>query len=99
MDADPTLVDAMLGKVEQIELRSLRWGYVDGSLAENEIDSIAADLIATQAASTDPVELVEWMVAHSLLFETNDEGTVRYRSRFSEGVRLLTRLRQLLSAL
>jgi len=95
LDADPTLVDAMLGKVEQIELRSLRWGYVDGSLAENEIDSIAADLIATQAASTDPVELVEWMVAHSLLFETNDDGTVRYRSRFSEGVRLLTRLRQL----
>jgi hypothetical protein len=95
MEPDPSLVDALLAKVEQIELRSLRWGYVDGSLGEDELDSLAADIISNHNASVDPVELNEWMVDHSLLFETTDGGGIRYRSRFSEGVRLLTRLRQL----
>ena len=95
MEADSSVVDALLAEVEQIELRSLRWGYVDGSLAEDELDSIAENLIRAHGDSMSPVELIEWMIAHSLFFESRDDGSIRYRSRFAEGVRLLTRLRQL----
>ena len=90
------LVDALLGAVEYRELPSLRWGYVDGSLSEAEIDSLAKDVATAQECLADPVELVEWMVQHSLLFEFPGGQGYRYRSRFAEGVRLLTRLKQLL---
>ena len=86
----------MLSAVEQRELRSLRWGYVDGSLSETEIDSLSRVLTISEGATSDPIDLVEWMIQHSLLFEFSDGQGYRYRSRFAEGVRLLTRLKQLL---
>lgn len=77
-------------------MRSLRWGYVDGSLSEQDLDVLARDIANADGASTDPIELVEWMVERCLLFESPGDGGYRYRSRFAEGVRLLTRLKQLL---
>ena len=94
MEPPESQVDSLLESVEQREMRSLRWGYVDGSLSQDEIDSLARDI--TGGAATDPVELVEWMVERCLLFESSDDGGYRYRSRFAEGVRLLTRLKQLM---
>jgi len=96
MDPEPHFVDALLAVVERRELRSLRWGYVDGSLSEEDIDSFARDILVKSGADSDPTELVEWMIEHCLLFESHGDGGYRYRSRFAEGIRLLTRLKQLL---
>ncbi|MFC1900365.1 hypothetical protein ACFLYN_02110 [Chloroflexota bacterium] len=90
------IVDALLEAIERLELRSLRWGYVDGSLSEENMDSLARDIVAKNGADSDPTELVEWMIEHCLIFEVHGDGGYRYRSRFAEGIRLLTHLKQLL---
>ena len=96
MEPAPELIDALLDEVEQLELLSLRWGYVDGSLAQDEIDSLAADVIASAGVAVSPDELVEALVKAALLLEFPGPDGYRYRSRFAEGVRLLTRLKQLM---
>ena len=96
MQPTPELIDTLLDRVEQLELHSLRWGYVDGSLSEEEIDSLAAEAVAAVGSSLSPSDLVETMVSGSLLFEFSGANGFRYRSRFAEGVRLLTRLKQLM---
>ena len=96
MKPAPELIDALLDEVEQIELLSLRWGYVDGSLAQSEVDSLAADVIASAGVAVPPGELVEALVKAALLLEFAGPDGYRYRSRFAEGVRLLTRLKQLM---
>ena len=96
MEQGQHLVDELLGAIEQQELRSLRWGYVDGSLSEEDVDSLAKNVTTSAEITAGPIELVEWMVEHSLLFEFPSDQGHRFRSRFAEGVRLLTRLKQLL---
>ena len=96
MEQRQRLVDELLGAIEQQELRSLRWGYVDGSLSQEDVDSLAKNVTTSAETTADPIELVEWMVEHSILFEFSSDQGHRFRSRFSEGVRLLTRLKQLL---
>ena len=95
MEPPRSLVDALLAAVEQLEMPSLRWGYVDGSISEQDLDVLARDMATANGAAIDPVELVEWMVQRRLLFEFSGDGGYQYRSRFAEGVRLLTRLKQL----
>lgn len=95
MEPRQLIVDALLTAIEQRELRSLRWGYVDGSLGENEVDALAEQVASSIGSAADPIELVEWMIEHSLLFEFPGAAEHRFRSRFAEGVRLLTRLKQL----
>ena len=96
MEQGQRLVDELLGAIEQQELRSLRWGYVDGSLSEEDVDSLAKNVTTSAGTTAGPIELVEWMIEHSLLFEFPSDQGHRFRSRFAEGVRLLTRLKQLL---
>lgn len=74
----------LLDEVEAVEMRSLTWGYSDGSMSEAELTAFA------------PPSAVEELVEAKLLIEFNDaSGRSRYRSRFAEMVRLLFRSRQL----
>lgn len=83
--------EELLDRIEAIECRSLSWGYADGSLSRDEVLHLIPD-ITVEAA----VDCVEELVAASLIFERdNEEGESRYRSRFAETMRLLSRLRQL----
>jgi hypothetical protein len=84
----------LLGAIELRELRSLQWGFVDGSLREVEVDALAQDVAPDIAAKSD--ELAEELISRRLIFEVGSaEAGARYRSRFGEGVRLLVHLRQL----
>ena len=96
LEPAPELIDSLLDEVEQLELLSLTWGYVDGSLSQDEILALASRVISNFGAVLPPVDLVESLVEESLLFEFQKDGGYRFRSRFAEGVRLLTRLKQLL---
>ena len=96
MEPTRELIDSLLDRVESLELLSLRWGYVDGSLSEEEVDTLATETVAAAGASLSPSDLVEAMISGSLLFEFSGADGFRYRSRFAEGVRLLTRLKQLM---
>lgn len=79
-----TAAQQLLDAVETIEMRSLAWGYTDGSLSH-------ADLL-----DMGPPSAVDELTDAQLLIElTEVTGTSRYRSRFAEMVRLLFRSRQL----
>lgn len=95
MTVSQDLLDAILSALETRELRSLQWGFVDGAMAESELQT----LIATHLGDDDP-DAVDAVIIElkdrCLLFEfEGEEGEYQYRSRFAEGVRLLSRLKQL----
>lgn len=91
------VLDRTLELVEQAELLSLRWGYVDGSLTLDNADELAQQALHEASDERDPQDIIEELLARKLLVEfSGAEGKHRVRSRFAEGVRLLSRLRQLM---
>jgi len=40
----------LLDEIEALELRSLRWGFADGSLSESEVVEMAARIVGVNAA-------------------------------------------------
>ncbi|MDE2715753.1 MAG: protein DpdJ [Chloroflexota bacterium] len=96
MEPAPELIDALLDEVEKLELVSLTWGYVDGSISQQEMLGLASKVISNSGAVLPPEDLLETLVERLLLFEFQGPDGFRFRSRFAEGVRLLTRLKQLM---
>ena len=83
-------LDALLLAIEQLEMRPLRWGATGASLSEYELVELARVIVAG-----DPEEAASQLLERRLLFRVSAPGgTVRYRSRFAEGVRLIASLRQ-----
>jgi len=84
-------LDDLLLRIEREEMRSLRWGATSASLSEDDLIRFARE-IAGEYPEGAAGELLE----RRLLFRVPAPGgSVRYRSRFGEGVRLLTSLRQI----
>jgi len=82
----------LFDRIEALELRSLRWGYADGSLSFEDAKALFED----QGDSVDPEDAIEELVEAKLLFELPlASGQTRLRSRFAEYVRLSSRLKQL----
>jgi len=88
----PTEAGALLDAIEEIETRSLLWGFVDGSLSEDEALQLARGVGGDEHAEAMLEVLLE---ARLLLQVGSPDGAVRLRSRYAETVRLLVRLRQL----
>ena len=84
--------DALLSQLEQIELRWLSWGRVDGSLQAAEVEELAATIAGDSARGE---RLIDDLLDENLLCDIGD-AEPRYRTRFAESVRLLVRNRQLL---
>lgn len=84
-------LDELLLAVERTEMRSLRWGATSASFAEDELIELAR-----QISSAEPEGEIKELLDRRLLFRIPASGgTARYRSRFAEGVRLLSSLRQI----
>lgn len=84
-------IDTLLDAIEAKEELSLRWGDVDASLSREELMALATRLVPAE----DSEDLVEALLERVLIFEFDNDGQPRYRSRFAEAMRLLTRLRQI----
>jgi hypothetical protein len=100
MDADETLLLAVLDEIEQREARLLTWGLVDGHISAIEIQGIIDTLlddpeIGVGVSFYDACGVIAELIERALLFDIGEEPGDRYRSRMAEGVRLLFRLRQL----
>ena len=75
----------LLDSVELIEMRSLEWGFTDGSLSENEVLDLANIAGAGNVPGDD---LVEELIDTKLIFEIHTSSAdVRIRSRFAEMMR------------
>ena len=87
----------VLDRIEAIEMRSLEWGFTDGSLSEDEANALGEAVIAESPAGTaDGQDLVEELIEGKLIFEMpSTGGDIRIRSRFAEMMRLLSANRQL----
>jgi hypothetical protein len=82
----------LLNELEKIEMMSLEWGFVDGSLSEDEV----IDLAKRFCGDLDVEDVLEELLDAKLIFEFRAAGaSERYRSRFAEMTRLLASLRQL----
>ena len=98
MDSLTFLLPQFLTKLEEIESRLLSWGMVDGSFSDDEVIDLADDFLdahetCTELESGD--ELVDLLEERRLLFQFQQAGETRWRTRMAESVRLLARLRQL----
>jgi hypothetical protein len=83
--------DGLLNAIEDVERQSLAWGDVDGSISPEEAVALAEPLFGDDAEGA-----VEALIEAALLFVFDSPGIgERYRSRFSETVRLLARTRQI----
>lgn len=86
--------DRLLDAIERLELRSLVWGDVDGSLSEREVLELAKKVVGAELAE----DAVEDLLDARLIFafpSPSGGATGRVRSRFAELTRLLVRLRQI----
>lgn len=89
-----TRAEILLDLVERAELRSLAWGYVDGSLSQEEIVQMARTQHQSGgggSAAVDWADLIEDLIDAQMLLERQG----RLRSRFAETVRLIVRSRQI----
>ncbi|MBB2784861.1 UNVERIFIED_ORG: hypothetical protein GGD43_000031 [Rhizobium esperanzae] len=84
----------LLDLIEAIEMRSLEWGFTDGSLSEGEVLALARSAVGGGTLAAD--DIIEELVDARAIFELhNSGGGIRLRSRFAEMMRLLAANRQL----
>jgi hypothetical protein len=98
MNISDAVLDRLLEAIEQTELSSLRWGYVDGSLSSNDLGSLARTVLDREPnISVEDIEdIIEELLDRGLLREVRQaDESHRYRSRFAESVRLLRDLKLL----
>ena len=88
---------AALDAIEQAEVALLSWGDVEWSLTEAELVALLRSngLAETQ---DEALELIDSLEGRYLVHRQDSDAGPRYRSRASETVRLLSRLRQLFRA-
>ncbi|WP_348697902.1 protein DpdJ [Duganella fentianensis] len=101
MDQGEQLLLRVLDQIEQGEARLLTWGIVDGVLAQSEINALIEPILDEAIdngfdAFLDPYEVIEVMLRRCWVAQVErEDGSIAYRSRMAETVRLLQRLRQL----
>jgi len=90
-----------LDRIEEREAKLLAWGIVDGSFSQSEIFGIIDPLI-DQALSVGIEEFLKadavlsaLLIRQQITEVPTSDGSIGYRSRMAETVRLLQKLRQL----
>jgi hypothetical protein len=109
LSADLSLVEAALDRLEQREVRVLVWGLVDSALSETEVFEVLNGVLddpdhgthlASEKCTLHAAEdLLTRLVELGLLFRVPERRVgeaPRWRTRMAEGLRLMTRLRQLM---
>lgn len=105
LSPDLTLIEKALDTLERREVRVLVWGLVDSALSEQEVDEALNEvlnrnhrlLLESECTLQTAPDLRQRLISLALLMEVpGRSGTPpRFRTRMAEGIRLLTRLRQM----
>jgi len=69
------VLDQLLFRIEEIECRSLVWGFVDGALSYDEVYQLAQEV----APNENPEDLVEDLIDRRLLFELRGCEKINFR--------------------
>ena len=104
MTVSRDLVEQLLDFIETKETKLLSWGFFDGAFSALELENeVANNPDQTLYNSCQDVSANGWSMSrildeaanNSLLYQLPDtDAEPRYRSRFAEGVRLISRLKQ-----
>lgn len=84
-----------LNKLEEIEYKSIQWGYTAGTLSEDELFDEADKFLDIENSDLDSEDLIEYLISEKLIFEVNTLKGIGFRTRFGEALFLLTNLRQI----
>ncbi|TDC70593.1 DEAD/DEAH box helicase [Actinomadura sp. GC306] len=87
----------LLDRLEDLEFPVLSWGATNGALSEEEVlDTVEESLARHPDAPTATArQVVDWLLGLRLLHQVPFTSPPRYRTRFAEGMRLTSELRQL----
>jgi hypothetical protein len=91
---EPVALDLAIGALEALEMRSLTWGFVDQSLSEQEAYDTIAAALTRHSRSEHAADVLDKLCSLALVRMLTEAGSRRYRTRFAEMVRLLSRSRQ-----
>jgi hypothetical protein len=95
MHADLRQNVEVLTHLELLESKLLTWGVVDGSFTRDELCTEIERLLDESEIEHNADDFLEQLIDNRFLFEFNDGGRLRYRTRMAEAVRLFARLRQI----
>ena len=85
-----------LNKLEEIEYKSIQWGYTSGTLSEDDLFEEAENFLeSNKFDEIDSEELIDYLLNEKLLFRVQTLQGKGYRTRFGESIFLLTNLRQI----
>jgi len=97
-----------LSELEEIEYKSIQWGYIDGALLEDDAYDYALKIIEDNEylanefmakhhfKNIDDEILIDYLLEEKLLFEVQITPSKNgFRTRFGESIRLLANLRQI----
>ena len=99
VSAEQRLVEQVLDDVERRESTRLVWGLVDGYLTHDELFALISPLLDRAMADhlnlsfLSEEQVIAALLTDGLLHQVL--GAVAYRSRMAEGIRLISKLRQL----
>ena len=90
----------ILTALEDRELPLLSWGVTETALSDDEVravlsDAVTHDLLSGTTDGPSEQDYLSKLTGHALLHRVPGSSPPRYRTRLAEGIRLLTRLRQL----
>ncbi|MFG2349653.1 protein DpdJ [Streptomyces phaeochromogenes] len=95
----PAFANELLNRLEGLELPLLMWGMTEGALSEEDVLGCIEELLDKypNPPALSAVEILREMQGRTLLFKVPwpSDGSVRYRTRFAEALRLTSGLRQL----
>ncbi|MEQ8506195.1 MAG: DEAD/DEAH box helicase [Gammaproteobacteria bacterium] len=92
---DQVAIEIALGALEELELPSLTWGFVDSYVSEEQFIDQISKSFDRYDVGTDPEDVIAELEERHLVRYWLSEDERCYRSRFAELVRLLSRSRQL----
>ena len=88
-------IDIALTALEKEELKSTSWGFIDIHIEEKEAEEIIASGLSENNIDDDPSTLLDTLVKKQLVRQMREGEERVYRTRFSDMLRLLVRLKQI----
>ena len=89
----------LMNQLEDLEFPLLMWGMTEGALSEDDVLNCIEQLVdeCNNPPALSAVEILREMQGRALLFKVPwpSDGSIRYRTRFAEALRLTAGLRQL----
>lgn len=91
-------ISELLSYLEDEEAKLLSWGYVDGGFTEEELYKVTRSWLEDKKLKTNVHDAVDALVERKLIGDYQTKQGTIWRTRMSETIRLLARLRQIFDA-